>query len=158
MDFGDLEELAHCTASKYTKQYDINNALKYFVELVKQGRTPNKYVMLFIAEGIERHLENKEPWPLKRGRRQDLTDCFKCLYEYELLAGKSPKRGDGGKYGVVAEKLEIDESTVKRRVRAGREAIKRFTGATEFIYWYKINNLTGADHIHPGLTYREEEA
>jgi hypothetical protein len=128
-----LEELSHATASKYVEEKQIKSALAYFVNQVRDDGLVNKYLLAFIADGVERHLAGKKPWPAKQGRKPDLTVTFPYYYEYLKL------KGAGDIYNKVAYLFNCDERTAKRHIDRAREHLegdkRRITNWLDFSVW-----------------------
>lgn len=104
--------------ASYTEPKEIEYALKYCVKRIREGKSLNQHLMNFIADGIEAWLNDKQPWPLKRGQDTKIVHYFKiyCLYRFQ-----------GVKRKVLANKYGYkDERSIRDAVTSVENHIKSF--------------------------------
>jgi len=142
----DIEELTHATASRYTEEEQIKSALAYFVNQVRNDGIVGKYLLAFIADGVENHLADKKPWPAKRGlKTQALAITFPYYYEYLKLEGSKDI------YNKIINSVHPDDDsgvpdmrTVERYIKRAKESLEgskaRFKSIHSFWLWCMVNH------------------
>ena len=103
--------------------------LQRFVNLVRGNRPVSKRLLEFMADGGERLLENKKPWPARRGPKkktqsQAWDDAFAIYFRYLKLKEESaPQATRAYIITIIAEDIQVSEDTVKRRIAVAKAAI-----------------------------------
>jgi Bacterial regulatory proteins, luxR family len=95
----------------------------------------------YVAQGIELFLKGeKNPWPQKRGMKQEPDTMWKC---YHLTSFPVDKDGphlpqhcdDGGAYKVVGDRLGISPKTVEYHTSRARKRLNTAEGVQEYQEW-----------------------
>ncbi len=136
---------------------DPSSMLRDFVYWVRKRRplSPNPSEALVsektlecVAQGVERFLEGKNPWPKKRGRKSERDTMWKCYFltcvagEHEEFPARhyaqtrSTKSGrKSGIYSAVGERLGLSCQAIERHARNARELLKTPSGPREYKDW-----------------------
>jgi hypothetical protein len=103
----------------------------------------------YVAQGVERFLEGKNPWPKPRGRKPERDTMWKCYW----LTSFPEKAGDflpqhseeGGAFQIVGKRLNLSPKTVESHTSKARKLLNTRKGVQEFGEWltnYKGNGLS----------------
>lgn len=124
----------------------------------------NDETLEFILEGVERFINDKNPWPKPRGNKAKPDAMWACYWlatrparqrawlpdvtfpedEREYLP---QHKEEGGAYCRVAEALNTSAHNVETHVRSAKDRVKTIDGQIEFLTWI------GKNVKHPeGLT------
>ena len=94
----------------------------------------------YVADGIERLLDNKTPWPKPRGNKPQPESHWLCYWLCDFSGEypneyKTKRHKEGGIYSIVGKRLHLDASTVESHAKKGREKFKTPEGKREFLLW-----------------------
>jgi hypothetical protein len=125
---------------------DQDIKLRDFVSWVRRRRiirldAPiNDETIEYVAQGIERFLDGKNPWPQPRGNKTNPSLTWEPYWMVNfdpVYAHLHKKRHteSGGLYAVVGEALRKDAKTVETQVRNALNKLETEEGRTEFCEW-----------------------
>lgn len=126
---------------KNKTQSEINFNLDLFLKFVNEGKQPPKWLLDFIAEGVEAFRKDAKPWQVKTGRKpkgQSAEGYIKNLQAYCLRECGINNHQIGGLLG--DENGAMGDRTINRAVTAGKAGISE-QGAGAFMYKLAIEEL-----------------
>lgn len=115
----------------------------------------NEETLEFVAQGVERFLEGKNPWPKRQGNRAQPDKMWECYYLATYVEGDQPHlprhKGDGGAFAIVGERLHLSPQTVESHCRNAAKKMETEDGRAEFLQWFaKYKDATMVQWIPPG--------
>jgi hypothetical protein len=133
-----------------------------FVAWVKFRRHQKQFTQIddetleYVAQGVERFLDGKPPWPKQRGNKPKRALMWECFYlTFFGTGGKPPLPQhieEGGAYAVVGGQLGLSPSAVAKHARNARKIYETPEGKEEFLrflayeYGWFHAQLIPADH------------
>jgi hypothetical protein len=125
--------------------------------LSQQNAQIDDETLEFVTQGIERFLDNKTPWPKRRGNKPKRDRMWTCYWLTSFAGRDTPHlpqhSEEGGAFWIVGKSLNISPKTVESHVRKARVAIETLEGKEEFKRWlseYRYKGgpvfLYSADH------------
>jgi hypothetical protein len=98
----------------------------------------------YVAQGVERFLEGKNPWPKPRGRKAEPDMMWKCYYltcvvdehtEFPPRHFAESRKNKLGIYTEVGERLGLSGQDIERHARNARKQLETPKGTQEYQDW-----------------------
>lgn len=128
---------------------DTVSSLQKFVAWVRergsiqQDALVDEKMLECVAQGVERFLDSKNPWPKARGNKPKPDVMWACYWGVNFADRTAPHmpqhKEHGGAYVIVGERLNLSASDVETHVRNARMLLDSGEGNSDFLHWLNEN-------------------